>query len=66
MSRVEQIEHQIREFSSMELAAFREWFVEFDAVAWDRQLEAGVKAGKLDGLAEKALQDYAAGRSTEL
>jgi len=54
MSRVEKIESQIGELSSAELAAFREWFVEFDACAWNRQFEADVKAGKLDSLAEKA------------
>jgi hypothetical protein len=66
MSRVENIESQISEFSVEELAAFREWFAEFDASAWDRQFEADVEAGKLNSLAEKALDDHAAGRSNEL
>jgi hypothetical protein len=39
MSRVEKVESQISELSSAELAAFREWFAEFDASAWDRQFE---------------------------
>jgi hypothetical protein len=54
MSRVEKIESQISELSSSEPAAFREWFAEFDASAWDRQFEADVKAGKFDSLAEQA------------
>ena len=66
MSRVEKIESQISELSSAELTALREWFVEFDASTWDRQFEADVTAGKLDSLAEKALNDHAAGRSQEL
>lgn len=66
MSRVEKIESQISELSSAELAALREWFVEFDASTWDRQFEADVTAGRLDSLAEKALNDHAAGRSREL
>jgi hypothetical protein len=66
MSRVENIESQISEFSAEELAAFREWFAEFDASARDRQFEAHVKAGKLNSLAEKALDDHAGGRSSEL
>jgi len=66
MSRMEKIESQISEPSAAELAAFREWFAEFDASAWDRQFEADVKAGRLDSLAEKALNDYANGRSSEL
>lgn len=38
----------------------------FDAEVWDRQFEADLKAGKLDALAERALQGHAAGRSTKL
>ncbi|MEX2260705.1 MAG: hypothetical protein WD696_02075 [Bryobacteraceae bacterium] len=66
MSRVESIESQIQELSSEELAALREWFATFDSEAWDRQFEADVKAGKLDALAQRALQDHRAGRSTKL
>ncbi len=66
MSKVEKIEREVQELSPEELAAFREWFAEFDAVVWDRQFEADVKAGKLDGLAERALRDHTAGRSTKL
>ena len=40
MSRVQRIESQISELTPAELAAFREWFAEFDASAWDRQFEA--------------------------
>ena len=66
MSKVEHIENQIQELSAEELATLREWFASFDAEAWDRQLEADVKAGKLDTLAERALRDHLAGRSTKL
>ena len=66
MSEVESIEGRIRELSANELAAFREWFIKFDAEAWDRQFESDAKTGKLDRLAERALREHAAGRSTEL
>ena len=66
MSDVESIEDRIKEFSAEELTAFREWFLKFDAEAWDRQFEADAKAGKLDRLAERALRDHAAGRFTKL
>lgn len=52
--------------SAEELAQFREWFLEFDWAAWDRQLERDVSAGKLDALAEKALRDHAADKTTPL
>ena len=34
--------------------------------AWDAQMRADAEAGKLDKLAEKALEDYRAGRTKEL
>ncbi|MGC4054799.1 MAG: hypothetical protein QM757_38650 [Paludibaculum sp.] len=66
MSRVERLEGQIKSLSPDELKAFREWFVEFDAKVWDRQIEADSREGKLAGLAERALKDHQAGRSTVL
>ena len=53
MSRLENIEDQVKQLSSEELSAFREWFAEFDAAIWDRQFETDVKAGKLDNFAER-------------
>ena len=66
MSRVKKIENQIKELSPDELTALREWFSDFDADAWDRQMEADINAGRLDSLAERALLDHEAGRSTKL
>jgi hypothetical protein len=60
------IEREVEELSSGELAKFRQWFAAFDAEAWDRQFEADVKAGKLDALADRALRDHEAGKSTKL
>lgn len=66
MGKVENIEQQIQALSPEELAQFRAWFLEFDWAAWDRQIERDVRAGRLDGLAEKALRDHAAGKTTLL
>lgn len=66
MSKVQNLEKEIQQLSAEELAEFRRWFAEFDAQVWDRQLESDVGAGRLDGLAEKALRAHAAGRSTKL
>ena len=62
MDKIEKIGREIREFSPSELAAFRKWFHDFDAEAWDRQIEEDVQAGKLDALAEAALKTLAGGR----
>jgi hypothetical protein len=66
MSKVEALEEEVRKLSPEELVAFRKWFEEFDAQTWDRQIEADALAGKLDALAEEALKDYQAGRTTPL
>jgi len=66
MSKIEELEQKVRALSPEELARFREWFLEFDWAAWDRQLERDVRAGKLDAMAEKALRDHAAGKTKPL
>jgi hypothetical protein len=65
MSNVETIEQQVQALSAAELAAFRQWFHEFDAAVWDRQIEEDIQAGKLDRLADAALQAFKAGKCTE-
>jgi predicted esterase len=40
------------------LAEFRRWFTEFDAAAWDRQIDSDAVSGKLDALLAEAEQDY--------
>jgi len=64
MTRVQELEQQIAELTPEELTAFRKWFAEFDGELWDRQLEADVRAGKLDGLAHQALRQHSATRAT--
>ena len=66
MSKVEKVEQQVQSLSPEELAQFRAWFQEFDWAVWDAQLAADVQAGKLDGLADKALRDHAGRKTTPL
>jgi hypothetical protein len=66
MSEDEQIEQRIENLPLQEFAKLRAWFVEFYARAWDHQIEADAKAGKLDGLISEALANYKAGKAREL
>ena len=66
MSELEQLEQRIRQLPPEELARFRTWFVEFDHLAWDRQIEADAKSGKLDRLIAEARADYKAGKAREV
>lgn len=65
MSSVNEIEEAVLRLPAAELAEFRAWFAEFDAEAWDRRIEDDVALGRLDALADGALQDLRAGRCTE-
>ena len=66
MLMVQEIERAVSKLSGDELARFREWFDQFDAKAWDEQLEHDAKSGKLDKLAKEAIADYRAGKHKEL
>ena len=61
MTKIEQLECGIRALSRAELAALREWFEEYQADEWDRQIEEDAKAGKFDRLAGEALAEHRAG-----
>jgi len=66
MSKVENIEQQVQRLTPSELAAFRRWFLEFDAQVWDRQIEEDARKGKLDKLADEAVAAHRAGKTKEL
>jgi hypothetical protein len=63
---VQELETAVARLSRDELSAFAEWFEAFVAEAWDAQLEADVRAGKLDHLAKQADDHFDAGRCTPL
>ena len=66
MGNVKSIEKAVEALPPSELAEFRRWFAEFDAEAWDRQIEQDAANGKLDGLAAEAQVDFHAGAAREL
>ena len=66
MSKVQEIESAVQNLSRSELTGFRDWFLGFDAEAWDKQFEEDVAAGKLDALADEAIRDLREGRCTDL
>ena len=66
MSDLEELEHKIKNLPTEELSKFRAWFIEFDYLLWDKQIEADSKAGKLQGLISEARADFQAGKSREI
>ena len=59
MSKVEEIERAIEKLSPEELLEIRAWM-------WDRDIERDVHAGRLDRLAEEALNEYRSGKAKRL
>ena len=66
MTTVSEITGAVRQLPKRELARFRKWFAEYDAAAWDEQLDRDVAAGRLDKLAREAEREVRAGRATAL
>ena len=63
---LQELEQAVAGLSRSELDAFSQWFDEFIADAWDRQIEADARAGRLDAAARQADDDFEAGRCTPL
>lgn len=66
MRKIEEIEEQIEQLSREEFAELRDWLLEHDWKAWDVQIEADAKAGKLDSLVSEAQAEYQSGRARKL
>jgi hypothetical protein len=66
MTKVESLEREVGELTADELAEFRDWCAEFDAARWDHQIEEDAAAGRLDALADRALEAHRRGESREL
>jgi hypothetical protein len=61
-----ELEAAVSGLPEADLAAFTKWFEEFLADAWDRRIEADVRAGRLDEAGRQADADFEAGRCTPL
>jgi hypothetical protein len=63
---IQDLKQAVTQLPPKDLARFREWFDEFDAQAWDKQFASDAETGKLDKIAEQALNDYRAGKAKGL
>ena len=66
MSTVQEIETAIQKLKPQEIHEVADWLQELREGFWDQQIDADAKAGRLDPLADKALEDYRAGRTKPL
>ena len=63
---VEDIEKAVAKLPPDQLARFRAWFDRFDAARFDQKIERDANEGRLDRLADEALDDLRNGRAREL
>ena len=66
MTKLEQIQKSAAELSPAERRKFARWLEEYQEAEWDRQIEADVKAGKLDKFIAEARAEIKAGKLTLL
>ena len=58
MTSIKEIENAIQSLHPGEMKQFRAWFADFDAKAWDAQIENDIVSGKLDKIADQARKSY--------
>jgi hypothetical protein len=64
---LDELETAVTNLSPEELARFVRWFDEYLADAWDRRIEADIRAGRLDQQpGRRADADFEAGRCRPL
>ena len=63
---IEDLEKAVAGLPPDQYAEFRAWFDEFEAARFDRKIERDARAGKLDPLADQAIDDLRKGRAREL
>ncbi len=56
MTRLEELEKAVDSLPEDEYRRFRNWFMEKDWERWDRQIAEDSRTGRLDFLAEEALE----------
>ncbi|CDH45699.1 hypothetical protein [Candidatus Contendibacter odensensis] len=61
---IKELELLVSKLSSEELTRFAQWFEEFMADQWDRQIEADILAGRLGAAGKRADEAFEAGRAT--
>lgn len=63
---IPEIKTAVMQLSPNELAEFVQWFDDYQASVWDKQIEADLKAGKLDHLINQAEQAFKEGQCRQI
>lgn len=63
---IQDLEKAVTQLSREDLARFSQWFEQYVADAWDRQIQTDILAGRFDAAGKRAMADYEAGRCSPL
>ncbi len=63
---IDELEAAVQRLPENELKSFAQWFEEYLADQWDRQIEADIAAGRLDHLGDRAQAAFDAGECSPL
>lgn len=66
MSTVEEITAAIERLPADQVGRIRAWLAEYTERKWDEQIERDERAGRLDALIDRALEEHRAGRTRPL
>ena len=66
MTTIDEIKVAIEQLPPEALRELRVWYEHFDAQQWDEQMLADIAAGRLDALADEAIQAFQQHETTEL
>jgi len=66
MISMNRIKSEIARLPHEEFNAFVDWLEKLEEERWDKELEEDIAEGKLDHLADEALDEFGAGKCREL
>ena len=66
MSTVEKITAAIEKLPADQVARVRAWLADYAERLWDEQIERDERAGRLDSLIDRAIEEHRAGRTRPL
>ena len=66
MSTIEEITAAIEQLPADQVVRVRDWLADYAERLWDEQIKQDERAGRLDILIDRALEEHRAGRSRPL
>ncbi len=65
-SNIEELKTKVLQLPQDQLKEFNEWYEDLGNKLWDKQIEKDIINGKLDTLADAAINDHRSGKSKKL